>query len=267
MSGVQLPPGFQIVQTFGDGHEGTIYEALKDGRKYVLKVFRDVSGSEADLEAYCERVRAQEAGLFPGTLVYRGAQIAGLYYSAPPLFHIPMVVYRHLESVRQALVSQYGFTQAYLMRQHAMEIVDGAQFMSAEGGQLYFVDYGPCIVRADNGWCRTRGFTVFSLLRVLFQTMGTILDGSVRQPGFDYGQPCEWVRPAQWEALLHRSPWTRPIVGTIRNSPAEVFLDPDFYTWIAGLHGRVVPAGKWEVAPEKLLRTIAPSGTLGHHLG
>jgi len=260
MSRIQAPLGFQILGTLGQGAESTVYRARKDGREYVVKMFGDLSGSEGDLEAYSQRVRAQEAGIFPVSLIYHGARLAGLYYSYVPLFGVPAVAYRRSQSLRQALLSQYCFTQAHLMKQHAMEMVDGAQFLLAEDGQFYYVDYGSCIVTADNDWCRTRGYTVFSFLRALFDPVGIVLDAAVRQPGFDYSRPCEFVQLDQYETLRRSSPWTAPIVERIRQTEAGVFLDPDFYAWIAGLTERVVPHAKWLVAPDKLRRAIA--GTL-----
>jgi len=260
MRRVQAPHSFHILRTLGQGREGTVYKARKDGREYVVKMFSDLSGSEADLEAYAQRVRGKEGGLLPVSLIYDGARLAGLYYNYVPLFHVPAVAYRRSQILHRALLSQYCHTQAFLMKQHAMEMVDGAQFLLAEDGYFFFVDYGSCIVRADNDWCRTRGYAVFSFLRALFEPVGIVLDADVRQPGFDYSRPCEFVQPAQYEALRRRSPWTAPIVERIRQSEARVFLDPDLYAWIAGLNVRVVPHAKWLVAPDKLRRAIA--GTL-----
>lgn len=259
MSRGHAPTGFQILRTLGQGREGTVYKGLKDGREYVVKMFNDLSGSEADLKAYCERVTTQEAGLFPVDLIHEGERIAGLYYSYVPLFRIPGVAYRRSVSVRQALLSQYCLTQAYLMRKHAMEMVDGAQFLMAKDGQLYYVDYGSTIVRADNDWCRTRGYTVFSLLSVLFEPSGTILDRNIRQPGFDYGRPCAFVQPAQYEALLRCSPWTAPVIERIRQTEAEIFLDPALYAWIAGLYERIVPIAGRIVAADTFRRAVAGS--------
>jgi len=256
MSHDLAPYGFQILRTLGQGCEGTVYEALRDGRHYVVKMFRDLSGSEADVEAYCERVRTREAGLFPVSLICDGGRIAALYYDYVTLFRIPRIAYRRSHGLRQAILSQYCFTQAYLMSRHAMEMVDGAQFLMARDGQLHYVDYGSTIVRADNGWCRARGYTVFSLLNVLFDESGIDLDPSVRQPGFDYGRPCTFVQPGQYEALMRRYPWTGPIVDRIRQADAEIFLDPELYAGIANTYGRVVPIARRLLVADKLGHAI-----------
>ena len=251
--------GFKNVRTLGAGSEGTVYKAFRDGRPYVVKICHDLSGSEADLVAYSERVTEAEFGFFPIDLIYREGRLVGLYYRYKPLFRIPEGAFALSERLCQALLSQYCLSQAYLMRERALEMVDGAQFLLAEDGRLHYVDYGSTIVRADNDWCRTRGHPAFSFLTVLFELRGIALDRSLRQPGFDYAQPCPFVGPAHYEALLRRSPWAASIVERISQAKASVFLDPDFYLWIAGLYEPAIPLARWLVIPDKLRRAVQGS--------
>lgn len=246
--------GFQVSGLLGKGSEGRVYKVCRDGCQYVLKVFHapiDCPRTEASLQAYCERVRTKEAGFSPIELLHEEGSIVGLYYDYEPLFDVPSHWYRRTDLVSrrllspdrlaQALLSQYCFSQAYLLGRHSMAMQDGGQFLLGKDGQFKYIDYGSTVVSVDDDWCLTRGYIPFSLLRVLFEPSGLIPDPQTRQPGFDYGRPCAMVSTAQQEVLLTRSPWSRPIVERIRIENASVFLDPDFYAWIAGLYERVLP--------------------------
>ena len=187
---------------------------------------------------------------------YDNDGIVALYYPYIPLYTLFRDPSFFSQEVAQAYLSQFCYSQAYLMREHSLQMVDRGEWMVCRSGYFHYVEYGTTIVKSDDTWCKERGTAAFAFFSVLLLenvfpgvTLGSETpDVTLLRPDFRYDRPFGWVRSNHYSGLIHNCPWTKPIVEKVRDSNAAMFLGPDFYEEIASMLPRKVDKVKWLLA-------------------
>jgi hypothetical protein len=95
-------------------------------------------------------------------------------------------------------------------------------------GQFWFTDYGYGMARLDNRRHLNRGSFEYGFVMLVLSIFGVnIRLVREQEPGYSYDGP--WLYCTELEAVTSGHTWITAIVDQLRDQPASVFLDAEFY--------------------------------------
>lgn len=231
-----LPPGFQLVATLGQGGEGTVYKAIqtKTEQQYVVKVFHKPlpKAWAVGLQVYAANIEANDFQLLPIKLWETEENIRGVYYPFIRLFRIHRYLINNSQQIAQTIVGSYCRMQHYLISQHGIGLLEPSadHLMLARNGRFSYVDFGYGISTLNHPESNKLNLFGFGLAAFLPSLFNQNLRLSVRPcAGHNFNEPCVYFKDPLFDKLSVRHKWIEPIVSKVRCSPASLLLDSEFY--------------------------------------
>ena len=233
-----INPLYEELKTMGYGWEAYVY-LVRDqstGRKLIVKVFHEPPTSDG-LKLYADRVKSNQYGLSPITLLQGSDGIVALQYPFVRLHHVNYRMFSLSDCTAKSLFGQFCLMQWYLMSHHGIGLTDPRKenFLLTPDGQFHYIDYGRNIFSVTDPRALDRGLFGHGFAMLLLGTYNINL--KLEMPysySYSYSEPCIYNQCKAMDIVATGHAWVRRILSEVRSQDASIFLDPEFY-WRLGV--------------------------------
>lgn len=256
---------YQLMRTLGSGGEGTVHllrDRERDTRS-VLKVFHQpISGTSGNgLRIYAAGIDTMDCGLFDITLIGTSDQIYAVQYPYLPLYRVHKRFFRHWPHTAKAAFGAYCQIQHYLMSDLGIGLADTVvdNFLLADDGQFYFVDFGFAIKKVDHPRYIAEnrfGYGFFMMLLSLFG-INIKLEMQV-QTNCSLQDPVPYIAAPSIALISKQHAWVGEIVSQLKGETVSAFHEPHIYQSLAMRLPSRVPAARIVTLGSRLI-TVAKS--------
>lgn len=258
-----LPPGFRMLETLGQGGEGTVYLVSKDddAHQYVLKVFHEPlpKAWAVGLQIYASNVSPNDHGLLPIQLWENSEAILGVYYPYTRLTAVHRRLIRASDQIAQSMVGSFCRMQHHLISSNGIGLLEPAadHLMLDRHGRFTYIDFGYGISTLDNQEARRLNLFGYGLAAFLPSLCGKNLR-AIQPPvdGHVFDQPCVYFSNPLFDQIAVRQEWLASIIAEVRSSPSSQLLNADFYLAISSHLPGQPPLPQMVTALSRLLEAM-----------